>query len=108
MENVGKCNICNDVYTQSYVEVEPGMPVFVCGNCVEKAKDHFIWLCMSCGKVYMQPKDLVINKIRDHELKRAYMLCKDSQMIQGIEMCIACNPARIIDFLEMQYSCVEC
>lgn len=108
METVGKCNICNDVYTQSFVEVAPGEIIYVCGTCIEKAKENFIWLCLSCGKVYIRPKELVINKIKDHDLKRAYMLCSDMQIIQGIDRCIACNPERVVQFMEMQYSGIDC
>jgi hypothetical protein len=108
MESVGKCSICNEVYTQSFVEVSSGEVIYVCRSCMEKAKDNFIWLCMSCGKAYIRPKDLVINRIKDHELKRAYMLCEDMQMIQGIDMCIACDPERILDYLEMEHAGLEC
>ena len=104
----GKCNICNEVYTTVNVEVAEEIIIFVCSECIDKAKGNFIWLCLSCGKTYIRPKDLVINKIKDHELKRAYMLCEDMQIIQGIEMCISCSPERIIDYMEMHQIAMEC
>ena len=104
----GKCNICNEVYTTANVEVAEEITIFVCSGCIDKAKGHFIWLCLSCGKTYIKPKDLVINKIKDHELKRAYMLCEDMQIIQGIDMCISCSPERIIDYMEMDQTAMEC
>jgi len=106
--DIGQCNICKKGHTSTHVEVETGVLVYVCPDCIEKAKDHFIWLCMSCGKSYVRPKDLVINRIKDHELKRAYMLCEDMQIIQGIDMCISCSPERIIDYMEMHQIGMEC
>ncbi len=104
----GKCNICNEVYTTVNVEVAEDIIIFVCSECIDIAKENFIWLCLSCGKTYVRPKDLVITKIKDHELKRAYMLCEDMQIIQGIDMCISCSPERIIDYMEMHQSAMEC
>ena len=106
--DIGQCNICQKGHTSTHVEVEAGIVVYVCPECIERANDNFIWLCMSCGKSYVRPKELVINRIKDHELKRAYMLCEDMLMIQGIDMCIACDPERILDYMETQYSTVEC
>lgn len=107
-DSFGKCNICKDRYTSMHVEVSPDSRIFVCSECIEKAKDNFIWLCMTCEKTYIKPKDLVINKIKDHELKRAYMLCKDMLIIQGIDMCIACNPDRIVEFMEAHNESMDC
>jgi hypothetical protein len=107
-DSVGKCNICKDVYTTNHVVIEPDTKVYVCAGCIEKAKNDFIWICLSCGKSYVRPKELVINRIKDHELKRAYMLCQDLQVIQGIDMCMACDPERIVEYMELQYSGTEC
>jgi hypothetical protein len=107
-ESVGKCCICNDVFTSTHIELEPETVVFVCGHCLEKAKDNFIWLCLSCRKSFIRPKELVINRVKDHELKKAYMLCQDLQIIQGLDMCIACDPERIIDYMEIQSNGIEC
>jgi len=107
-DSVGKCHICKDVYTARFVEIETDVAIYVCGDCIETAKGNFIWLCLSCGKAYIRPKDLVIAKIKDHELKKAYMLCQDMQLIQGIDSCITCHPERIVEYMEMQYNEVEC
>jgi hypothetical protein len=107
-DSVGKCNICNNVYSETNVEIEPEVAVFVCADCIDQARDNFIWLCITCGKAYIKPKDLVINKVKDHELKKAYMLCQDLQIIPGIATCIACHPERIIDYMELQYAEIEC
>ncbi len=107
-DSVGKCDICKDVYTENYVVVEDTIMVYVCANCADKAKDSFIWLCMSCGKSYIQPKQLVISRVKDLELKKAYMLCEDVQVIQGIDNCISCNPERILAYMEMQCAGADC
>ena len=108
MEEVGKCNICKEVYTKRSVAVDEGEAVYVCEDCIEAAKKNFIWLCMCCGKTYIRPKDLVIARIKDLEIKRAYMLCENMQIIQGLDMCVACSPERILDIMEVQYDAAEC
>ena len=107
-DSIGKCSICKEVYTATFVEITPDAGVYICADCAEKAVDNFIWLCITCGKVYINPKELVITKVKDPELKKAYMLCRDAQIIQGIDMCIACHPERIVEYMEMQYSEIEC
>jgi len=100
--NHKQCTICKHEYTSVHTEVMPGVKVYVCNNCMEAAKDNFIWICMSCGKVYLRPKKLVIEKMHDMELKRAYMLCEDMQLIQGIDICVACDPEGILDYMDAQ------
>lgn len=107
-DGFGQCNVCRDKYTLQHVEVAPGTIVYVCSECIEKAKDNFIWLCLTCGNSYIRPKQLVINKTKDLELKRAYMLCEDMLIIQGIDVCIACTPERIVDYAERDESVMEC
>ena len=107
-EGYGLCNICKDTYTMQNVEVAPDSIIYVCTECIEKAKDNFIWLCLTCGKTFIKPKQLVINRVKDLELKRAYMLCEDMLMIQGIDVCIACSPERMLDYAEMDESAMEC
>jgi hypothetical protein len=107
-DGFGRCNICKDKYTQQHVEVAPDTVVYVCSECIEKARDNFIWLCLTCGKPYIKPKQLVISRIKDLELKRAYMLCEDMLIIQGIDMCIACSPELILDYVEMHETVMEC
>ncbi|MBI4682369.1 MAG: hypothetical protein HY757_04625 [Nitrospirae bacterium] len=104
----GQCSICKDRYTLQHVEIAPETIIYVCSDCIEKAKDNFIWVCMTCGKSYIRPKKLVINRVKDLELKKAYMLCEDMLVIQGIDMCIACSPELILDYAEMHESVMEC
>ena len=107
-EGFGLCNICKETYTIQNVEVAPDSVIYVCTECIEKAKDNFIWLCLTCGKTFIKPKLLVINRVKDLELKRAYMLCEDMLIIQGIDTCIACSPERMLDYAEMDESAMEC
>jgi hypothetical protein len=86
----------------------PGVKIYVCNTCLEAAKHNFIWLCMSCGQVYFRPKKLVIERLKDFELKRAYMICEDMQIIQGIDMCIQCDPEGIMNYMESQKITMEC
>ncbi len=97
-----KCTICKHEYTSIHTEVMPGVRIYVCDYCLEAAKHNFIWVCMSCGQVYLRPKRLVIDRLKDLELKRAYMICEDMQLIQGIDMCIACDPEGIMNYMDAQ------
>jgi hypothetical protein len=96
-----KCSICkrDDAYTSTHVEVESGVKIYVCNECLEQAKTNFIWICMSCGTVHMRNKKMVINNLKDQGLKRAYILCEDMQIIQGIDMCISCDPAGVLEYV---------
>lgn len=94
--------------TSVYVEAAPGIKIFVCENCLEAAKYNFIWICMNCGKVYLKPKKQVIARISDIELKRSYLMCEDMQIIQGIDMCIACDPEGIAEYIENMRIGAEC
>jgi hypothetical protein len=86
----------------------PGVKIFVCENCLEAAKYNFIWICMNCGKVYVRPKALVLSRINDPELKRAYLLCEDMQIIQGLDMCIECDPQGIVNYMKIVKHEGEC
>lgn len=97
-----QCTICKHEYTSINTEVMPGIKIYVCDTCLEAAKYHFIFVCMSCGQVYLRPKKLVIERVKDAELKKAYMLCEDMQIIQGIDMCIACDPEGIVNYMDAQ------
>lgn len=97
-----QCTICKHEYTSTNTEVKPGIKIYVCDSCLEAAKYNFIFVCMSCGQVYLRPKQLVIERVKDIELKRAYMLCEDMQIIQGIDMCIACDPEGIVNYMDAQ------
>ena len=108
MSNIGskskyrQCDICGEEYTSVNVEVVPGVKIYVCGACLEAAKHNFIWICMNCGKVYIRSKKLVINRIKDVGLKRAYLLCMDMRIIQGIDMCVRCDPEGVMNYMNVQ------
>ncbi len=98
LNSKGLCNVCGEEHTTIHAEVAPGQQVFVCEKCLEMAKQNFIWICMHCGSVHIRPKALVLKRLTDPELKRAYMLCEDMQLIQGIDMCVDCKPEGIVEF----------
>ena len=103
-----KCSLCKKEYTSIHTEVQPGVQIYVCDSCLESAKNNFIWLCMSCGKVYLRPKKMVIERTTNFELKRAYLLCEDMQIIQGIDMCIECDPQGIVNYMNLEKTAMEC
>ncbi len=102
------CDICRHEYTSTHVEAMPGVIIYVCDDCLEAAKHNFIWICMNCGKVYIRPKSLVIKRLDNFELKRAYILCQDMQIIQGIDMCIECDPEGIVNYMKNFKMAGEC
>lgn len=102
------CDICKDEYASIHVEAMSGLKIYVCDNCLEAARYNFIWICMNCGKVYTRPKALVIKSTNNYELKRAYILCEDMQIIQGIDMCIECDPEGIFNYMNTKKMKVEC
>jgi hypothetical protein len=103
-----KCSLCKKEYTSINTEIQPGVKIYVCDSCLESAKNNFIWICMSCGKVYHRPKKLVIERTSNFEMKRAYMLCEDMQIIQGIDMCIECDAEGILNYMENEKMAMEC
>ncbi len=103
-----KCSLCRQEYTSINTEVTPGVKIYVCENCLESAKHNFIWICMNCGKVHIRPKKSVIERTNNFELKRAYMLCQDMQIIQGIDICIECDPEGILNYMNIQKMSMEC
>ena len=102
------CTICKKEYTSIHSEAAPGEKIHVCNNCLETAKHNFIWICMSCGKVYLRPKKLVMERLNNFELKQAYAQCEDMQIIQGIDICVECDPEGILNYMEVQKSAMEC
>lgn len=102
------CTICNTVYTATHAEIKPGLKIYVCDECVEAATYNFIWLCLHCGRAFLRPKNIVINEAIDEELKEAYMLCKDTQVIQTIEMCQECDPSGTERYMKLQITNMEC
>ncbi|MDH4028037.1 MAG: hypothetical protein OEU95_04320 [Nitrospirota bacterium] len=103
-----KCDICKHQYTSIHTEVQPGEVIYVCEKCLEAAKYNFIFVCMSCGKVYLRSKKMVIERTGNIELKRAYIMCEDMQIIQGIDMCISCDPEGIMNYMSSEKVAMEC
>lgn len=95
----GVCSVCKEELTTIHAEVAPGQCIFVCEKCLETAKQNFIWICMQCGSVYIRPKSLVLKRLVDPEIKRAYHRCENEQIIQGIDKCIECAPEEIVEFV---------
>ncbi len=102
------CTICKKEYTSIHTEAAPGEKIHVCDNCLETAKHNFIWICTSCGEVYLRPKKLVLERLNNFELKQAYAQCEDMQIIQGIDICVACDPEGILNYMEVQKTAMEC
>lgn len=99
LNSKGLCQVCKEEITTINAEVAPGLSVFVCEKCLESAKQNFIWICAHCGNVYIRPKSLVLKRLTDPELKRAYQQCAELQIIQGIDQCIECAPEEIVEFV---------
>jgi hypothetical protein len=96
---IGQCIVCKHEYTTIHVEATPGHNIYVCDDCLEAAKHSFIWICLNCGKVYVRAKAYMINRIQDDELRMAYLSCEDKQIIQGISICMECDPQGIINYV---------
>jgi hypothetical protein len=93
------CMVCKEALTTIHADVGTGADVYVCEKCLETAKENFIWICLHCGKAYIRPKALVLQRLTDPELKKAYRECEDLQIIQGIDRCIECDPEEILQFV---------
>jgi hypothetical protein len=98
LDSKGLCLVCREEMTTIHAEIVPGQHIFVCEKCLETAKQNFIWICMHCGSTYIRPKSLVLKRLCDPGLKRAYAQCEDIQIIQGIDRCIECSPEEILEF----------
>jgi hypothetical protein len=94
------CHICKKEYTSMHVEVKPGVLVYACSYCLERAKDNFIWVCVNCGKAYFRPKDMVLNRLHGYGLENAILLCNGAQLIMGIDICIDCDPQGIMEYVQ--------
>ncbi len=99
LNSKGVCNVCREELTTIHAEATPGTEVFVCEKCLESAKQNFIWICMHCGNVFIRPKALVLKRLGDPGLKRAYQQCENMQIIQGIDRCIECGPEVIMEYV---------
>jgi hypothetical protein len=93
------CSVCKDAITTIHADVGRGRVISVCEKCLESAKENFIWICMQCGGVYIRPKSLVLKRLRDPELKRAYAACEGLQIVQGIDVCVECEPTAIVEYV---------
>ena len=102
------CTLCKREYTSIHTEVAPGIQIYVCNNCLDAAKHNFIWICMNCGKVYLRPKQMVLDRLDDFEMKQAYIQCEDMQIIQGLDICVECDPEGIFNYMEVQKTAMEC
>jgi hypothetical protein len=95
-----QCTICRHEYTSIHTELTPGINIYVCNDCLDAARYNFIWVCMRCGKVYLRSKKLVIDRLKNTEIRRAYILCEDMKIIQGLDTCIACDSGGIINYMD--------
>lgn len=93
------CSVCGERFTEISAEAMPGMAIYVCEHCLELAKHHFIWICMNCGRSYLRSKTEVLQRLTDPELLQAYEACADMQLIQGIDMCIECDPESVVEYV---------
>lgn len=99
LNSKGLCQVCREEITTISAEAAPGQHFFVCEKCLESAKQNFIWICAHCGNVFIRPKSLVLKRLADPDLRRAYQQCEDLQIIQGIDRCIECAPEEIEEFV---------
>ena len=103
------CSVCKEEMTTVHADIG-GQAVYVCEKCLEMAKQNFIWICMSCGSVFIRPKSVVINGLSG-ALRRAYEFCENEQIIQGIDMCIECSPEEIVEYVAVakgEHNCGHC
>jgi len=98
-EPIGRCHICKEEYTSTHVEIRPRVVVYTCSECLKKAKDYFIWICINCGQVYFRPKRVIIERLKNTGIGNAIRLCEGMQLIFGIDMCIECNPEGIVEYV---------
>jgi hypothetical protein len=95
---ISQCRICRLEYTSTRLKAEPGVVIHICPVCLEKAKDHFIWLCLNCGRPYFRLKNLVMNRMCGYGLREARFLY-ETPLIQGIDFCVVCNPEFIVEYV---------
>ncbi len=93
----GICLVCREALTTIKADVEGGRQIFVCEKCLETTRQNFIWICLGCGNVFIRPKSIVLARLTDPRLKKAYYLCEELQIIQGIDRCIECDPEGIME-----------
>lgn len=95
--SVRLCSICKEDYAVLRGQSVAGNDICVCDRCLEvKALRNFVWICLSCRRIYLRPKKMVIARTDDDELKIAYRSLLHTAVIQGLESCLACDPERTV------------
>jgi hypothetical protein len=94
---IDQCIVCRHEYTSTHVEALPGLSIHVCETCIESAKYNFIWICLNCGRVYIRSKALMLKRAKNPALEQAFDSCGHRPIIQGIDICIECDPQGILD-----------
>ena len=102
-----QCHICRKEYTSMHVEARPGVPVYVCSFCMENAKDNFIFVCLNCGYSFSRPKETIVNRLQNTNFEKASMQFVGVQLIQGIDICMTCDPQGIVDYVYGEYATEE-
>jgi hypothetical protein len=91
------CQICGNHETAMHVDLGHGNLIYVCGPCLQKARNNFIWICLHCGKTYERPKEEVLKRLEAYGVDNACLMCSGEHLIFGIEECIECDPQGILD-----------
>ena len=105
-DRISQCSVCKSGYTSFHFEVMPAVKIYVCQDCMEWARSHFIWICLNCGRSYLRPKNLVMNRIYDYGLREAAFLY-ENRIIQGIDACICCSPEQILEYTNRLDECLS-
>lgn len=98
------CSICKKNQTDikcDLVKSDDGAyyneTIHVCKDCLEDSKTNFIFLCVTCRKIYKRDKADTINRLIDSEIEniedlvRGLNKIKDDQIIMGVSSCIVCD-----------------
>lgn len=101
--HVEPCSICNDVYTAAHTEIEPGVNIYVCEDCVEAARYNFIWLCLHCGRAFLRPKNTAAGKMEEK-----FIFSDENKVIQTINMCHKCDPNGTERYMKLEVVNMEC
>jgi hypothetical protein len=97
---IDQCIVCRHEYTSTHVEALPGLTIHVCEDCIESAKHNFIWICLNCGRVYLRSKALMVKRAKNPALEQVFTLFEHRPLIQGIDICIECDPQGILAFMK--------
>jgi hypothetical protein len=102
------CIVCRDAMTDLQVDNDQGMRISVCRQCLDASRENFIWICSHCRSVYIRPKSLVFRRLEDPGLMQAYLECQDADVIQGVDICIACDPQGVHQAVAASERANEC